>query len=111
MWLFLPFGFYSVVQKPGETDLTVRTRVRDDLDVLRERCPALGETVVGAGTDYPYRARVSHDDFAQAMHEITAGIDYSNFKNEVADVAGYERASTYGRVWSSLYGLEDQLGT
>lgn len=109
MWLFLPFGFFSVVQKPGETDLTVRSRVRSDLDALRERCPDLGETVEGAGTDYPYRARVAHEAFAESMREITAAIDYGNFKSEVGEVAGHERASAYARVWSAMFDLEDRL--
>src|SRR4051794_3670588 len=28
MWLFTNFGFFSVVQKPAEADLTVRSRVQ-----------------------------------------------------------------------------------
>lgn len=109
MWVFLPFGYFSVVQKHGDDDLTVRSRVRADLDELRARCPGLGETVEGGGTDYPYRAKVSHADLASAMAEITSSIAYDNFKNQVADVAGYDRASAYGSVWSTLYGLEDRL--
>jgi hypothetical protein len=27
MWIFTPFGFFSVVQKPGMSSLTVRARV------------------------------------------------------------------------------------
>jgi hypothetical protein len=33
-------------------------------------------------------------------------IDYSNFKNTVAQEQGYERAHVYGDVWSVLYDLQ-----
>jgi hypothetical protein len=33
-------------------------------------------------------------------------IDYSNFKDEVAEAQGDFRASVYGEVWSSLYELQ-----
>jgi hypothetical protein len=38
MWLLTPFGFFSVVNKPGDPHLTVRSRVRADLDALRRWC-------------------------------------------------------------------------
>ena len=48
MWLFTNFGFFSVVQKPGERDLTVRSRLRSDLERLRERyLPTLGPVISG----------------------------------------------------------------
>ena len=60
MWLFTKFGFYSVVQKPGEDCLTVRSRVREDLDPLREQyLPNLGQTLDHVETDYPFRAHKS----------------------------------------------------
>ncbi|MBI4704877.1 MAG: hypothetical protein HY744_27550 [Deltaproteobacteria bacterium] len=44
MWLFTSFGFFSVVQKPGEEGLTVRARVRSDLERPREQyLPGLRE--------------------------------------------------------------------
>ncbi len=36
MWLFTKFGFFSVVQKPGEARLTVRARVAADLERLTD---------------------------------------------------------------------------
>ena len=45
MWLLIPEGFYSIVQKPGETELCVRARDRGDLDRLRE------SYMPGAGAD------------------------------------------------------------
>ncbi len=107
MWLFTDFGFFSVVQKPDTSCLTVRSRVGDDLDRLRERyLPELSDTVVGGGTDYPFRATVSHADFAAGLSRIASALDYSNFKYRVEGTLGRERSSVYGRVWQDLLALE-----
>ena len=106
MWLFARTGFYSVVQKPGQTALTVRARARVDLDRLRDRyLPQLGDTIKGGGTDYPFRAMVKRDDLASAMSAIAEDLDYSNFKNMVAVELGEPRADTYSDVWSTLLNL------
>lgn len=107
MWVFTTEGFFSVVQKPGESVLTVRSRARDDLDRLRDtHLPTLGPTIDEAGTDYPYRARVPRADFAIAMLEASRAIDYSSFKNAVAAQMGSERAHVYHDVWQALLKLE-----
>ena len=41
MWLMTPSGFFSIVQKPEDEQagtLTIRARVRGDLERLRETC-------------------------------------------------------------------------
>lgn len=109
MWLFTSIGFYSAVQKPGDDFLTVRARVGKDLDNLRQRyMPDLGATVAGGGTDYPFRATISHAAFAAGLAELAKDIDYTNFKSEVGRQMGYERAHVYGDVWHSLLKLEDE---
>jgi hypothetical protein len=111
MWLFTPFGFFSAVQKSRTNYLTIRARVASDLDRLRERyMPALAATVKGAGTDYLFRATISHAAFAEGLSRIAANITYDNFKDEVARQAGYERAKVYGKVWSALLNLERDEG-
>jgi hypothetical protein len=111
MWLFTPLGFFSAVQKPGTDHVTVRTRVRADLDRFREHhLPSLSPTIEGAGTDYPYRATCSHDAWAEALAAMGRGLDYSNFKSTVAQRQGPERARVYGRVWQQLLDLERQEG-
>lgn len=107
MWIVTTFGFFSVVQKPGEDVLSVRARVREDLERLRERLPALGPTEEGGGADYPYRARVPHAELARAMAELTRGIDYANFEHEVAERLGPARSHVYGKVWRALLQLRE----
>lgn len=36
MWLFTTVGFFSIVQKPRQSGLTIRAWVATDLDSLRE---------------------------------------------------------------------------
>lgn len=110
MWLFTPFGFFSVVQKEGESGLTVRSRARSDLLRLqRHYLPQLGEPVAHEGSDYPWRARCSPDDWGQALQKMAGHIDYANFKDEVAQSSGKARAQRYSKVWSALYGMEEDF--
>ena len=107
MWLVTTIGFFSVVQKPGAVQLTVRARVAADLDRLRERyLPTLSTTVANVGTDYPFRARVSRTAFSEAMARMVGDIDYANFKNGVTKVSGKGRAGIYSGVWTQLLALE-----
>ena len=108
MWLFTNIGFFSAVQKPGTDFLTVRARVKQDLENLRVKyLPQLSATQAKGGTDYPWRATVSHADFAAALGKITMDIDYSNYKNEVTARQGKSRASRYGKVWQALYDMPE----
>ena len=109
MWLFTTVGFFSIVQKPNNDFVTVRARVADDLDRLRQEfMPELSPTITGGGTDYPYRASISHEDFSCGLSKIALSLRYSNFKNEVAKLLGHRRASLYGEVWSVLKRLEKE---
>jgi hypothetical protein len=106
MWLLIPEGFYSIVQKEGEKELCVRARVRTDLDRLRETyLPTLGETVETPGGDYRYRAWIGRDDLAAGMAGIARNLAYSNVKDEVAR-RDPSRAHVYSRVWSVLGELQ-----
>ncbi|MBP8128715.1 MAG: hypothetical protein KA184_03980 [Candidatus Hydrogenedentes bacterium] len=107
MWVMTRFGFFSVVQKTGESGLTIRARVREDLERLRDEgwLPRLGEIHADAGTDYQFRAHASRADFAEALRQIALGIDYDNFKNTVHDEQGSARARVYGKVWDLLWEL------
>lgn len=110
MWLFTNFGFFSVVKKDESDDLTVRSRTKSDLDRLRNHyLPSLSASRAHEGTDYPWRATTSAFALAEAMSAIAQDIGYSNFKDEVALGLGKDRAKRYGKIWSALYDMPDDL--
>ena len=112
MWLFSTSGFFSIVQKPEDVStgmMTIRARVRSDLDTLRtDYLSELGPTQESIDSDYRYRARAPKASVIAAMANITEDIDYSNFKNAVASRQGPIRAKLYGKVWDVLYGLQSK---
>jgi hypothetical protein len=106
MWILTPDGFYSIVQKPRETNLCIRARVGADLDRLREKyLPALTETKETPGGDYRYRAWATHEAVADALAAITRDLHYDNFKSEVGR-HDRERAHAYHDVWDVLGRLQ-----
>jgi 8-oxo-dGTP pyrophosphatase MutT (NUDIX family) len=109
MWLLTNFGFFSVVQKPGDKSaglLTIRSRVKGDLENLRKKyLPDMGEIEADAGTDYQYRAKASRESVANAVRQIVMELDYSNLKDSVAAEQGQERSNLYHEVWDVLYKL------
>ena len=110
MWLLTPYGFFSVVEKLGDAAggvLTLRARVRSDLDALRAAVlPELGPTEEGKNTDYRFRARAPRAAVAAAMARLVETLDYSNFKNAVADRQGAKRAKLCHDVWDVLYQMQ-----
>jgi hypothetical protein len=112
MWLLTTFGFFSIVQKSddrGTGMVTVRARVRADLEGLRTRyLPGMGEIYATPEHDYGFRARVPKGELAAAMGRIVMDIDYPNFKGAVAQHAGYAREQIYNEVWETLLALQDR---
>lgn len=112
MWLVTPIGFFSIVQKPGDKQddtLTVRSRVRSDLAALKQHyLPSLGTIQENHDTDYRFRAVAPRDEVSAAMSRLVDGLDYSNFKSEVAKKQGHKRASLYHQVWDVLYKLQTE---
>lgn len=110
MWLLTPLGFFSIVMKPedaGDGMLTVRARVRGDLDALRAALlPGLGPTQESRRTDNRFRARAPRAAVAAAMARIAETLDYGNFKNEVERRQGRKREVLYHEVWSVLNRLQ-----
>ena len=106
MWLLTTIGFFSVVQKRGNSFLTVRARVASDLDNLRGKfMPQLSSTVTGGGTDYPFRATISHRDFGAGLSKMGEAVGYHNFKTEVGKRMGDRRERAYHKVWHDLFDL------
>ena len=111
MWLITKFGFFSIVQQPGQQatgTLTVRGRVRADLEALREQhLSAMGPIEADGGTDYKYRAVAPAAQVAAAMCGTVADIDYSNFKDAVAAEQGSQRSGLYHELWDTLWKLDE----
>jgi hypothetical protein len=110
MWLFTTCGFFSVVEKPedhGTEMVTIRARVRADLEMLRDRyLPDLGPIRDTPENDYACRARVRRDSLGAALARLTQEIDYANFKGEVARRQGYAREQIYHDVWETMTALQ-----
>jgi 8-oxo-dGTP pyrophosphatase MutT (NUDIX family) len=108
MWLFTTFGFFSIVRKDQDNELTIRGRTHGDLvRLITTYLPDLGEPVEHQGSDYPWRVRCQADQIAKIVEQLTQEIEYDNFKNEVSDILGCARARRYGTVWQALYGMAD----
>jgi hypothetical protein len=109
MWLISSIGFFSIVRKPGDDQLTVRSRTKGDLETLgRTYLAGLGPIVEGTGTDYRFRARVAPGELATAVRQMVEDIDYPNLKDEVARRQGTRRAHLYGEIWSLLSQLAQE---
>jgi hypothetical protein len=115
MWLLTTIGFFSIVEKPGDREagrLTIRARVRGDLERLRaEVLPGLGPIEEGGGTDYAFRAVAPRAEVAAAMATLATTLDYANFKDAVAARQGVGREAVYGRVWKVLRDLGEEGGS
>jgi len=112
MWLITPIGFFSIVEKPADREpgtLTIRARIRGDLEALRSKClPALGSIQESSDTDYRFRATAPRADVAAAMVALVNDLHYSNFKTQVAKTQGSPRAHLYHLVWDVLYRLQSR---
>ena len=106
MWIMTTFGFFSIVQKPGDRDLTIRARAEGDLEQLRTKyLPSMGEILKGGGTNYQYRARATHQALGQALMAAAQDIEYGDFGAAVAECQGRERAAIYSKAGSGLRNL------
>lgn len=110
MWLVAEFGFFSIVRKREDTargTLTIRARVRHDLENLRDRyIPNMSEIQEDSRADYRYRATAARESVAEAMAAVVRAIDYDNVKERCGEVQGDERAAVYHSVWAALTGLQ-----
>ena len=106
MWVVTTQGFYSAVAHRDEPDkVIIRARARDDIEALRRQIPGI-EPFEDETADYRHRAVVGRDEWVVALALLGSGIDYDNFKDEVAAKQGPARASIYSQVWGVLRRLQ-----
>jgi len=104
MWVFTTTGFVSAVYKDGA--LQVRARDRRSLNVLSKDT---GASIVATPlADYPYRIAITNEQFSKWLQAQVLGINYKNFKSEVADSRGYGFAKPLNQVWSVMHDVEDE---
>ena len=103
MWIFTTSGFVSAVYKDGA--IQVRARDSKSLEVLAKECEA--KIVATPVADYPYRIAISREQFASWVSKQALGIEYKNFKSEVADTRGHKFSKPLSQVWSVMHDVED----
>lgn len=122
MWLFTKYGFYSVGcarqgdgaygQPIDKGRLMVRARVRQHLEVMKTRFPALlGDAEIPAfpGSDYAFRIFVPKTAWMTVAVELTDEIAYDNFKGEVANGStGQDYEDALHDVWSIMNRLQSR---
>jgi hypothetical protein len=102
MWLFLPFGFFSVVVNGRNyKQLMVRARNRADLERLLSRYPRKAEILHTPNADYPYRIVVPRGSFARFMAKEVETMQTDNFKSAAMKLGGFS--------WELLHSIWDVL--
>jgi len=118
MWLFTQYGFYSVVcardlqGDPTRIDpntVMVRARSRRHLELLQKRVSELASFVIDetAGTDYRCRIVLPKPVWIEVSQELTAEIDYGNFKDRAHSRSGDdEYVDALHDVWAVMERLQ-----
>ena len=105
MWLFTPSGFISAVS-PETGQLLVRARDSKSLESLAFK---FKKPIIHTPTaDYPYRLKLSHQDFESWVINQVLTIDYPNFKSEVSQSRGFGFAKALNQVWAVMHDVEDK---
>ncbi len=87
--------------------MTIRARVRADLERLSAYVPDMSDIIESDDSDYRYRAVANRGAVSSAMAKLAADIDYENFKSEIYKRQGSTRAAIYSDVWHDLYRLQN----
>jgi hypothetical protein len=106
MWIFTETGFISAVRKPEYPGVvTVRSRDRKSLEALAAKAQV--EIKRSPKGDYPYRVFVGDGPFSEWFLDRGGELEYSNFKNRVAETRGKEFANALNKVWVAMLSVED----
>ena len=98
MWIFTNHGFYSIVKdKSSETNLLVRARKREHLEVLFDR----SRITYSPKRDYQYRVNAHRDEVSDLLYYSTNDITYTNFKNSITDSTLNRMANILWSNWPS----------
>ncbi len=107
MWVFTPFGFFSIVahrDRPGH--LLVRSRDQRDLEALADRLRPRPQVEHTPDADYAWRLVATRSAIGKLLAATAETLDYWNFKAEVERQQGYARAELYHQVWADLLPLQ-----
>lgn len=114
MWLFTKIGFFSVVKDIGTAEdvLMIRARLKQDLVKFKVQYKVPESIIESPKADYPYRMFVAKELVSVIVKEMVDGIDYANFKYEVAIQTPLEarsetnRSLQYHKVWEIMRKLK-----
>jgi hypothetical protein len=109
MWIASTAGFFSIVKHRDIADtFMVRGRVKGDLENIRQMCGLPQKIVTTQAADYPFRLIVSGAEKNAIVLALADGIDYPNFKSEIAKLPGQKaKLHAYHDVWAAMVGVED----
>lgn len=100
MWICTNKAFLSIVNKDCAPDeLLVRSRRPNDIKAVFPDA-VVKETI---GNDYQFRAVLPKALVGAVLADLAMGINYTNFKDSVADK---KLAGAYSRVWSTMSNLQ-----
>jgi hypothetical protein len=107
MWLYTKLGFFSIVHKPPckKDELLVRTRCREDIEVLSEKLSQTsdfkGTIIESPNSDYAYRMVVPRSILAPFMAGLMEELDYGNFKATLPS-SDRLRHDAYLKCWRAM---------
>lgn len=110
MWLYTDIGFFSIVQKDGAGTLTIRSRVRKDLEnfchVMQQINGLDAEIIESCDSDYRYRIVVPQNMSSIIFMTLGQRITYDNFKDHIK-MKDPRRADIYSGIWGRSLALEE----
>lgn len=125
MWVFFPYGFFSVVKvvhgddcgSVGVPNYYVRSRIRGHLEMLLKRHRLLIEIRETPDNDYRFRIVIPANKWALVCATESREIQCANFKKEAGFVAsaagkamhGAEYLDALHRVWMVMNGMQESI--
>ena len=112
MWIFSKYGFFSVTQHAKRKDnIQIRARLESDLAQLKarfrhlDRCPII-ET---PDADYRWRIVIARWKWELIGAELTADLDYSNFKGKIAQIPEQrDKGQMLHRIWDLHHDMQER---